>query len=201
MSHAALRPRPASAARAVRALQLFAIAAALAACSKSDAEGDAAAGAAGGDAAPAADTRPAGDVNSTIRLVVTGGKHAGTYDAKATDGGCSYGYAEKGAWGNQYSIDPPDANTFSSLQLIVPNAAAAKGGTKEFLMTVMFGPLMGANTQYEIDTRARSDRNKGSGTLTVDDRGGEGRVTFAGQTADGVKLEGTIDCHKVMRAE
>src|SRR5215207_3340940 len=61
--------------RAGRVLQLFAIAAALAACSEPDAAADEAA-VAGGDAASAG-SRRAGDVTSTFQLAVTGGTHAG----------------------------------------------------------------------------------------------------------------------------
>lgn len=180
--------------------------AAVAACNRSDASPDGDGGTdASADAAAAADAatnaaRDASPVNSVIHLVVTGGPHAGTYDAQATSGGCSYGLAKEGAWGNQYSIDTNDPGKFSSLQLVVPNSKNAAGGTKEFLITAHFGAFMGEGTDYTVDTQPASQRPRGSGTVTVEDRGGSGTVTFSAQTADGVKLEGTIECRTVMRA-
>ncbi|HEX6537034.1 MAG TPA: hypothetical protein VF041_20780 [Gemmatimonadaceae bacterium] len=177
-----------------RAACFIAMAALLAACSKSESSTK-------GDAAPAAAASAApaeGTPNSTIHLVVTGGPNAGTYDAQATSGGCSYGLAGTNAWGNQFSIDTNDPKAFSSLQLIVPNSKAAAGGTEHFRMTVGFGPIMGM-TSYDIDTRTDAGKPQGKGKLTVDDRGGSGKVTFSAETAEGVKLDGTIDCHTVMR--
>ena len=136
-----------------------------------------------------------------MHLEVTGGPHAGSYDAQMTSGGCSYGLAEAGAWGNQYSIDASDPKTFSSLQLIVPDAKGAASGTSAFKMTASFGPLFGAgSTSYDIDTRPSANGKEGSGRVTVEDRGASGRVSFEGKTADGIGLKGTIDCRTVMRA-
>src|SRR4051812_49187966 len=72
----------------------------------------------------------------TVHLVVTGGSNAGTYDASSDKGGCSYGLSGPGSWGNQLSSPKEkDPKKFNSLQLIVPNAKAAAGGSKEFLLT------------------------------------------------------------------
>lgn len=138
------------------------------------------------------------DVKGTVHLEVTGGKHAGTYDAQMKDGGCSYGLAGDGSWGNQFSIDTKDANQFSSLQLVVPNSKAASGGTSKFQLTAGFGPIFGDGaTSYDVNT---STGSKGSGKVTVDDKGSTGKVTFDAKTADGVGLKGTIDCDAVLRA-
>jgi hypothetical protein len=64
---------------------------------------------------------------------------------------CTYGFAGKGSWGNQYSVTGKKANEFSS--------------------------------------------------LTVDDKGKTGKVTFKGKAGDGTPLEGTIDCHQLMRGD
>ena len=174
---------------------------ALAACSKTDSaagEGDTAAAA---GAAQAAGGRggASGESTGKVHLVVTGGPHAGTYDVNMPDAGCSYGLAGQGAWGNQYSLDTADAKAFSSLQLIVPDTKDAADGTRQFLITAGFGPILSMTT-YDVDTRPNANEKKGSGTLTVDDRGSTGKVTFNATTAEGVKLEGTIDCSTVMRA-
>lgn len=176
------------------------LASALAACSKSGtpARADAAES---GSAATAAATgaADADKPNSTIHLVVAGGPNAGTYDAKATSGGCSYGLAGTGAWGNQYSIETKDPKAFSSLQLIVPDAKGAAHGTTQFQMTVGFGPLFQGKS-YDVNTRANAAKKEGKGSLTVEDHGSTAKVTFDAETDAGVKLSGTIDCLSVMRA-
>lgn len=142
----------------------------------------------------------AGAPATTIHLVVTGGEHAGTYDATSADLTCTYGFAGPGSWGNQYSVTEKAEGEFSSLQLIVPDAKDAGDGTERMLMTVGFGPLLGpAYSEHTID--AREGKGKGRGTIAVDDRGSRGKVSFKGTSADGVGLEGTIECHQVMRGE
>ena len=141
------------------------------------------------------------EVKETVDLTVTGGPNAGKHHASTEKGGCSYGLSGPGSWGNQLS-DPKDkdAKKFNSLQLVVPNAKAAAGGTGEFQLVVGFGPLMNRSATYTVDTRAAAPKKAGSGTVTVTDKGSTGEVKFSATTAEGVKLEGTIDCKAVMRA-
>lgn len=149
-----------------------------------------------------------GGTATTIHLVVKGGPHPGTYDAKSNDITCSYGFAGPGSWGNQYSVMGKKASEFSSLQLIVPDTKDAADGTDKFMMTVGFGELMQPSwSEHTINTGASlsgaSDdvKKEGSGTIKVEDRGKSGKVTFQGKTKDNVSLEGTIDCHQLMRSE
>jgi len=149
-----------------------------------------------------------GGTATTIHLVVSGGPHAGTYDAKSENITCTYGFAGKGSWGNQYSVQGKPANEFSSLQLIVPDTKDAADGTDKFLITAGFGDLLKPSwSEHTINTGASlgggSDnvKKEGSGTITVDDKGKTGKVTFKGKTKDNVGLEGTIDCHQLMRSE
>lgn len=168
---------------------------ALAGCGKSDAPGKS-------EDSESAVQLPSGTggTATTIHLVVQGGPHAGTYDAKASDITCTYGFAGPGSWGNQYSVTGKKPNEFSSLQLIVPDAKDAADGTDEFLMTIGFGELLKQGySEHVIDTQ--KDSKKGSGTIQVDDRKTGGKVTFRGKAEDGVTLEGTIDCHQMMRGE
>lgn len=141
-----------------------------------------------------------GGTATTIHLVIGGGPHAGTYDAKSDDITCTYGFAGKGSWGNQYSVTGKKPNEFSSLQLIVPDTKDAADGTDKFLITAAFGELMQPGyTDHTINTT--KDNKDGSGTITVDDKGKTGKVSFKGTTKDKVTLEGTIDCHQLMRGE
>ena len=139
-------------------------------------------------------------VVETAHLKVTGGPNAGSYDSSSTHGGCSYGLAGPGSWGNQLSNPKdPDPKHFNSLQLIVPDAKKAAGGTKNFFLMVGFGSILHRGAEYKVETRS-GEKNSGSGTVTVTDKGNTGAVTFNATTAQGVKLEGTIDCKRVIRA-
>lgn len=173
----------------------------LAACGGADSEANVDA-----DSAPQASASSGGQPATTIHLVVGGGPHAGTYDATSADITCSYGFAGPGSWGNQYSVSDKGPNEFSSLQLIVPDTKDAADGTETFLLTAGFGSMTDPGyTEHTINTGAKlggADPNaerKGSGTITVDDNGQTGKVTFKGTTEDNVTLEGTIDCHRLMR--
>lgn len=140
-------------------------------------------------------------VKETVHLVITGGPNAGTYDSSSDRGGCSYGLAGAGSWGNQLS-NPKDKDPkhFNSLQLIVPDAKAASSGTKTFFLSVGFGPLMNRSAEYVVETRPNEKKAGGSGVVTVVDKGTTGSVTFDATTGAGVKLRGTIDCKSVIRA-
>ena len=164
------------------------------ACSKASGDAKDTTGAAVANAAPE------GASKGTIHLEVIGGPNAGSYDVDMPGTGCSYGLAGPTAWGNQYSIDTEDAKAFSSLQLIVPDTKAAAGGTSNFQMTAQFGPLFGGDgASYDVNTRPDAPKKSGSGTVTVDDKGSTGRVTFDAKTDAGVELKGTIDCKSVVR--
>jgi len=145
---------------------------------------------------------------TTIHLVVGGGPHAGSYDATSESLTCTYGFAGPGSWGNQYSVSGKSPKEFSSLQLIVPDTKDAADGTDKFLITAGFGDLLKPGyTEHTINTGAslggasNDVKKEGSGTITVDDKGKSGKVTFKGKTKDNVTLEGTIDCHQLMRGE
>lgn len=151
---------------------------------------------------PTVDVPSGGGTATTIHLVIGGGAHAGTYDARSSDITCTYGFAGPGSWGNQYSVTGKKPNEFSSLQLIVPNTKDAADGTDKFLLTAGFGELMQPGyTEHTISSSGGDVKKEGSGTITVNDRGKTGMVTFEGKTKDSVTLEGTIDCHQLMRGE
>lgn len=170
--------------------------------------GDKASDSAGGEGPPSVQASTGGGTATTIHLVVAGGPHGGTYDAKSSDITCSYGLAGEGVWGNQYSVTGKKPNEFSSLQLIAPQAKAAAGGTDTFLLTVGFGELgKPGYTEHTINTgvsltgKPDDSMREGSGTITVEDKGKAGKVTFKGKAKDNVALEGTLDCHQMMRSD
>lgn len=135
----------------------------------------------------------------TIKLTLTGGQDAGSYEVTTKDGACSYGLAEAASWGNQYSIATADPAAFSSLQLIAANVDPA-GGTSQFMTTVSFGELFSASGRnYEINALSADEAGAGSGTVTVDDRGETATIRIQGETADGVGIDATIECLSVIR--
>jgi hypothetical protein len=140
----------------------------------------------------------AADVKETIHVVITGGPNAGTYDGSNDRGGCSAGMTGKGSWGNQYSlVKENNPKVLNSVQLIVPDAKAAAKGTHDFYLTVAFGRITARVAEYKVETEKKS----GSGTVTVNDKGSTAIVTFDALTAAGVRLQGTIDCKSVLRAQ
>ena len=138
------------------------------------------------------------EVVETAHLVITGGANAGVYDAQGTRAGCSAGAEGPNTWGNQLSSPQGDPKAFNSLQLSVPDAKGAAAGTSNFLLVVGFGPLMKRTATYTVETRA-NQKVTGKGTVTVKDAGATATVNFNAETADGVKLTGTINCNKVTR--
>jgi hypothetical protein len=149
---------------------------------------------------PAEVPQATGGAATTIHLVIQGGPHAGTYDAASEDITCSYGIAGPKTWANQYSVTGKKPNEFSSLQLMVDGKDAADG-TEEFLMTVGFGQLMKEGYSEHLISTQKGSPQKGSGTLQVEDGKTEGKMTFKGKSEDGATLEGTINCHQLLRAE
>ena len=145
-------------------------------------------------------TAHADAVVETVHLVVTGGPNAGTWEASSDKGGCSAGLSGTGSWGNQLSQPKEkDPSKFNSLQLVVPDAKKAAAGSKEFFILFRFGPLIAKNTEYTVETRADEAKKKGSGVVTVDDKGATAKVSFNVTSAEGYKFEGTIDCKTVTR--
>ncbi len=135
----------------------------------------------------------------TVHVVITGGPKAGAYDAVGTKGGCSTGANGPGSWGNALSNPMGDPAAFNSLSLIVPDAKAAAGGTRQFYASFGFGPLVKRTAELAIETRPGEKKQTGSGTVTVKDSGATALVTIDAQTADGAKIHATIDCKKVVR--
>ncbi|MBK7282938.1 hypothetical protein [Candidatus Aalborgicola defluviihabitans] len=103
-----------------------------------------------------------------------------------------------GSWGNHLIAQRKDPAKFNSLQLIVPMQKAASG-TKEF-DSVPLRPLIGKNTEYKHETRPAEAKKKGSGSVTVDDKGATAKVSFNVTSGEGYKFEGTIDCKSIMAA-
>ena len=135
----------------------------------------------------------------TVKLVVTGGKSAGKFEATGMRGGCSAGKGGANTWGNTLNLADGNPADLSFLEIQLPDAKAAAAGATQFLLVVGFGPTKPRSPEYTVDTRADSKKPSGKGTVTVKDKGTTAIVTFKVETADGVKLDGTIDCMRVNR--
>lgn len=130
-------------------------------------------------------------VNAEVDVTLSGGPADGPYHGEARDAGCSRDSLGENTFGLQYSTD--DGNPFSSLQLIVRDAAAAAGGSDDFMATVTIGPLF-EGTDFEL----KPGDDVGTGSVTLEDRGGdEATITIEGTTANGVQVEATITCNLV----
>ena len=135
---------------------------------------------------------PAGDGAASIEVSVTGGEFEGDYTGSVPDGGCSRGATGENTFGLQYSTDEAGVD-IGSLQLVVNDAeAASSGGSDDFLMLIEFGELF-AGTQMEVEPPAE----QGSGTVSLDDRGDTATITLDVETAEGVGIAATVECHSV----
>jgi hypothetical protein len=177
----------------IRTSRTLLLLAALAACTGADNEVAQDAPADGG--APAAEspavTAPGG---TTMHLTITGGAKAGNWTKSQSAPTCTLGYAGKGVWGVAGNDLENGGTGLRGIDLTVPDAANAKGGTPKFRFTAYIGGTEQAN-QVEIDPESE----KGSGTATIDDRGGTATVTVKGRTADGAEVDAHIECGTVMR--
>lgn len=146
---------------------------------------------------PTGDAEPVeGGTTVGVEVTISGGEFAGSYSGSVSEGGCSRGATGENTFGLQYSTDEEGVD-LSSVQLIVHDAAAAAGGTDDFSLTVTIGPPFDG-----YDYRINPAEGEGSGTLTLEDRGGSARsgsatIRVEGETADGIAIELTVECHSI----
>lgn len=131
--------------------------------------------------------------NAEVDLVITGGPDAGTYHGVTPgSGGCSRNVFSDNSFGLQYS-DGQAADGFTSLQVIVRDAADAAGdGTLDFVAIVQIGPMFDG-TSYNVDP----ENDDGDGSVQLQDSGQTAVIVFDGFTADEVRLHATVTCNLV----
>jgi hypothetical protein len=135
-----------------------------------------------------------GPVAASVELTITGGEFAGSYAGSVPDGGCSRGATGENTFGLQYSTVDEDVD-FSSVQLVVNDAAAAAAGTDNFFATIQMGPLLTGDPNMVLTIDPGGEQ--GTGTATVDDRGDSATITIQGETADGVGIQANVTCNSV----
>ena len=133
-------------------------------------------------------------IRSNIKLVITGGDMAGTYEATCSDACCSYGIAGEKVFGNQYSENGKGPKELSSVQLMVDDVTTGTKSSSEFLITVSFGELFGENSKsYTINSR-NSGTPEGSGKIDIQYSNEKATVKMIGTTKDGIKLDLDMEC-------
>lgn len=125
-------------------------------------------------------------------VTITGGPNAGPHETSTERGGCSTGLTGADSFGVQISNPKEkDGKKLNSVQVDVPD----KAKPAQFMVQVAFGSVLNRTATYVIDTRNK----KGSGSIAIAQQGTAASVKFSGTTAEGVKLDGTIDCKSVLK--
>lgn len=136
---------------------------------------------------------------ANIKLVVTGGDMAGTYEATCSSTCCSHGIAGENVFGIQFTGEGKGEKELTSVQLMAGDVTGNKT-TKEFLVTVSFGDVSDAKRKsYTIQTsKFYNIKKEGSGTLDIEYTDTKSKVKLQGKTSDNVELDLTVECHSTM---
>ncbi|MVM39893.1 hypothetical protein GO730_23580 [Spirosoma sp. HMF3257] len=136
---------------------------------------------------------------SVIKVIVTGGPNAGTYNLTSAETTCSRNATGANSFGNQYSTRA--ATGLTSVQLIIGDAKkAASGSTSDCYLSIRFGKLIGG-TKYEFGKLPASfggEDTGGKGTAGLSGSGNTTTSTIEGTTKSGVKIQVTIQCRSVL---
>jgi hypothetical protein len=132
--------------------------------------------------------------SSKVRVTIAGGPHAGTYEK--TDF-CELKDTFPSMFIMAYTVGAMEPKNPRSIEFFT---ASGKGKPDGFLLKVDF-MQPGNSTAYEIFAiprdlypPGREQAVKGRGTVTIRQAGTGKTATFRGQTADGVRIEGSVDC-------
>lgn len=135
-----------------------------------------------------------GAAQSTIRVTIAGGPHAGTYEMSEQCDLQANAYPAMHIMAFTVGAAKPKAPRTMEFVL-----ASAKGKPDGFVVAVVFPIQAGKQPRYEIYAIPReltpsAPSLRGRGTVTVKQTPTGQLATFRGQTEDGVKMEGTVDC-------
>ena len=148
-------------------------------------------------------------LGSTASVSVASGPHAGTYNFAPTSPCVIAAFGDKPA-----GISVVLSSEESSLSIDVPNIDEKHASEIQVVLVVAdkkIGASMKgtASTTYEIDTRPdavlepyqkaeRANRGTtGKVHTQLMTQGGNALLSFSGETASGVKLDGSVTCRKV----
>jgi hypothetical protein len=129
--------------------------------------------------------------SSSIRVTIASGPHAGTYELKEQCEMQADRYPAVHIMAFTTGVQPP--KTPKTMEFFL---ASAKGQPDGFVVSVQF---LGRGGRYEIFAIPRTlspsaPPISGKGTVTVKQTAAGKTMTFRGQTKEGVKMEGTVEC-------
>lgn len=130
---------------------------------------------------------------STIRVTLSGGQNPGTHAMKGDD--CQVVSGEIRA-----NFTPTEGSSRSGPVSVDFYTVAGKGKPNGFGVKMIFLGEFNRHVVYEVHAMPPGVKNplyvpnSGSGTVTVRQTATGQTATFRGQTKDGVKMEGTVDC-------
>jgi hypothetical protein len=146
---------------------------------------------------------------SAASVTVSTGPHKGEYNFAPTETCVIAGFSTRPV-GISVVMQAAD----SSLSIDMPSIDAKHANEIQIVLVIADGPSAGrksaSSVTYEIDTRPdsalepfqRAERaNKGmtgKATTTLMEKDGSALLSFTGQTAAGVKLEGSVTCRKMV---
>jgi hypothetical protein len=131
--------------------------------------------------------------SSSIRVTIVGGQNAGTHELKGDD--CSILNGEIRA-----NFTPTGKASPSGPVSIDFYTVAGKGKPDGFGTRLIFLGQYNAQIRYDIHAMPPGVKNplfipgSGRGSVTVKKTATGQMATFRGQTKDGVRIEGTVDC-------
>jgi hypothetical protein len=144
---------------------------------------------------------------SKITVTLTGGAHAGKYEMEGLycetnpDQFPSMGFTANSMHERMERAARGEVVPKTGLSSISFFTASAKGKPDGFVINVVFHVKAGERDRYEIFTiprdmypPGRAYSMSGHGTVTVKQTATGKTASFSGQTKDGVKMEGVVDC-------
>lgn len=136
--------------------------------------------------------------SSSIQLTMTGGPHAGSW--KLTKGSCD---ALDGQIISMFTPETPPAPGSKVPESIELYTEPGKGKTDGWTVVADFRPTSGRRITYEIyamppelQAPGGTKPPMGRGTVAIRKEATGTVATFRGETADGVRMEGSVDCRK-----
>lgn len=129
--------------------------------------------------------------SGTIRVTIGGGPHAGTYEMSEQCELQPNSYPSMHIMAFRTGVVPPKAP--ATMEFFT---ASAKGKPDGFVVSVIFPSGKDRYVIFAIprEMAASAPLPSGRGTVTVRQTATGRTATFSGQTKEGVKMEGTIDC-------
>jgi len=147
---------------------------------------------------------------SSASIIVSTGPHKGEYNFAPTEACVITAFTKK-----PLGLSVVMQATDSSLSIDMPNLDEKHANEIQIVLVIADGHVAGkkgaSSVTYEIDTRPdaslepfqraeRANKGKtGKATTTLMEKDGNALLSFTGQTATGVKLEGSVTCKKVVQ--